>query len=243
MLAYNRCMWSNVISIGKEYSKEIEYILKKLQCTKDVSYATEESDNRLWIYLASSCEASQRIEDEMYRTLSVVFLSFLKLRFFLERLHFGSMSYAKCALICSMLHFDRAFEENVVAKVLSDSMDYNVDGLYNFRMRALKDAWQEVASVAARLIENSEGDKDVFDIATFIASSDGEKNLVATDGKVVDNLTKRKRAEIVRLFDEDEYNLICTIIQEKPCEIYLEGDGFSTPMRNVLRQIARVVEK
>lgn len=236
-------MWSNVISIGKEYAKEIDYILKKLQCTKDVSYATEENDERIWIYLASSCDVSQKIENEMYRTLAVVFLSYLKLRFFLERLPICRMSYAKCALICSMLHFDREFEENVVAKVLSDSMDYNVDGLFNFRMRSLKDAWAEIADVAARLLEGSEDDKDVFDIAAFISGNDGGKNRIATDGKIVENLTERRRVEIVRLFDEEEYNLLDAIIKEKPCEIYVERNGFSDGLNNTLRKIAKVIEK
>lgn len=236
-------MWSNVISIGKEYAKEIDYIIGKLQCTKDVSYATEENDERIWIYLASSCDVSQKIEDEMYRTLAVVFLSYLKLRFFWERLPVRRMSYAKCALLCSMLHFDKEFEENVVAKVLSDSMDYNIDGLFNFRMRSLKDAWAEIADVASRLLEGSEGDKDVFDIATFISGSDGKKNIIATDGKVVENLTERRRVEIVRLFDEEEYNLLDAIIKEKPCEIYVERSGFSDGLSNTLRKIAKVIEK
>ena len=116
-------MWSNVISIGKEYQKEIDYILKKLQSTKDVSYATEENEERIWIYLASSCDVAQKIENEMYEMLGVVFLSFLKLRFFLERLPMRNMSQAKCALLSSMLHFDKEFEQNVIAKTLSDCMD------------------------------------------------------------------------------------------------------------------------
>ena len=174
-------MWSNVISIGKEYDKEIEYILQKLRNAKDLSYASEESNTRLWLYLASNCDVAQKIENEIYDMLSVVFLSFMKLRFFLERLPIYPLTYAKCALLSSMLHFDSDFEENVVAKTLSQSMDYNVDGLFNFRMRPLKDAWGEICDVAARLLEGSRDDRDVFDVAGFISGSEGGKNLIATD--------------------------------------------------------------
>lgn len=236
-------MWSNVISIGKEYSKEIDYILAQLQCTKDVSYATEESEQRMWIYLASSCENAQQIENEMYRILSVVFLSFLKLRFFLERLPIHCMSYAKCVLISSMLHFDEAFEENLIAKTLSDSMDYNVDGLFNFRLRMLKESWEEIADVAARLLEGSDGDKDVFDIATFIAGSEGGKSRIATDGQTIDNITQRRRVEIVRLYDDSEYNLIDAIVKEKPFEIYVTNKNLSDAMRGILKKIVKVIEK
>ena len=242
-LAYNNCMWSNVISIGKEYQKEIDYILKKLQSTKDVSYATEENEERIWIYLASSCDVAQKIENEMYEMLGVVFLSFLKLRFFLERLPMRNMSQAKCALLSSMLHFDKEFEQNVIAKTLSDCMDYNVDGVFNFRLRSLKEAWSEVAEVAARLLEGSDGEKDVFDIATFIAGRESGRNRIATDGKKVENLTQRRQVEIVRLFDEEEYNLINAVIKEKPCEILLKGHSVSDVMQNTLRKIAKVVEE
>ena len=236
-------MWSNVISIGKEYDKEIEYILQKLRNAKDLSYASEESNTRLWLYLASNCDVAQKIENEIYDMLSVVFLSFMKLRFFLERLPIYPLTYAKCALLSSMLHFDSDFEENVVAKTLSQSMDYNVDGLFNFRMRPLKDAWGEICDVAARLLEGSDGEKDVFDIATFIAGSESGRNRIATDGKKVENLTQRRQVEIVRLFDEEEYNLINAVIKEKPCEILLKGHSVSDVMQNTLRKIAKVVEE
>ena len=37
-------MWSNVISVDKVYEREINYIIGRLQSTKDLSYAIEESD-------------------------------------------------------------------------------------------------------------------------------------------------------------------------------------------------------
>lgn len=142
-----------------------------------------------------------------------------------------------------MLHFDEAFEENLIAKTLSDSMDYNVDGLFNFRLRMLKESWEEIADVAARLLEGSDGDKDVFDIATFIAGSEGGKSRIATDGQTIDNITQRRRVEIVRLYDESEYNLIDAIVKEKPFEIYVTNKNLSDAMRGILKKIAKVIEK
>ena len=145
-------MWSNLISIDKGYDKEIGYILDKLQCTKDVSYAIEESEDRMWIYLASACECADEVENKIYDILDVVFLSFFKLRFFLERLPIRALNHAKCALLSSIVNFDRDFESGIIAKTLSNSLDYNVDGLFNFRLRSLKEAWSEIADVASRLL-------------------------------------------------------------------------------------------
>lgn len=236
-------MWSNLISIGKEYDKEIEYIIEKLQCTKDVSYAIEESRERIWIYLASACERQDEVEQRMYEILEVVFLSFLKLRFFCERLPLRGLDHAKCALVCSMVNFDRDFESNIIARTLSCALDYNIDGLFNFRLRELKEAWAEVAEVASRLLDGSSCDEDVYDITSFIVGTDGGKNQLALDGASVKNLTERRPVDVVRLFDKDEFNLLGAIIKEKPREILVSGVKFSPQMNSTLRKIARVVEK
>lgn len=236
-------MWSNVISIDKQYDKEIGYILDRLQSTKDVSYAIEENSDRLWIYLAGICEQQDAIEDEIGKILEVVFLSFLKLRFFLERLTINAMTHAKCALLSSLVHFDRDFERNIVMKVISNSQDYNIDGLMNFRLRALRESWDELAEVAQHLIDGSSGDRDIFDIAAFITGSDGKKSrLVIKDG-ALKNLTFHKSVEVVNLFEGDEYNILDAIIKEKPGEIVIENCHFSSPMNATLKRIARVIEK
>lgn len=236
-------MWSNVISIDKQYEKEIGYILDKLQNTKDLSYAIEESEDRIWMYLASVCELQDVVEEEINKILEVVFLSFIKLRFFLDRLTLNTLSHAKCALLSSLVHFDREFEKNIVMKVVSNSLDYNIDGLMNFRLRALKDSWEELAEVAQRLLDGSNSEQDIFDIASFITGSDGKKSqLMIKDGNLK-NVTFHKSVEVVNLFEGEEYNLLDAIIKEKPSEIVIENCHFSSPMSATLKKIARVIEK
>lgn len=236
-------MWSNLISIGKEYDREIDFIITKLQQMKDVSFAIEESEERIWIYLASVCECQDEVESKIQDMLQVVFLSFLKLRFFLERLPHFVLNHAKCAFVCSMVNFDREFEENIIAKTLSSSLDYNVDGLFNFRLRALKDSWTEIVDVASRLLDGIASDDDVYDVASFIVGNDGGKNQIAVEDGMIKNLTERKLVDVVRLFDSDEYNLLCAIIGEKPKEIVVSNKLFSSQMNCTLRKLARVIEK
>lgn len=236
-------MWSNVISIDKSYDREIDYILGRLQSTKDVSYAVEESKNRLWIYLAGICDKQEEIEEQVRQILDVVFLSFIKLRFFLDKLHIRSMSHAKCALVCSIVHFDREFEANVVSKVLNSALDYNVDGLLNFRLRALSDGWQELADLANRLLDGCNDEADIYDIATFITGSEGKLNQLVLNHNRLRNLTCHRSVEVVKLFDSEEYNMLSAIIREKPSEILIEGCDFTAPMNATLKKIVRVIEK
>lgn len=236
-------MWSNVISIDKVYEREINYIIDSLQKTKDLSYAIEESEGRIWMYLAGLCEKQDEIEERLQKIFEVVYLSFIKLRFFLEKLKVRRLSHAKCALICSIVHFDRDFESSVVAKVLSSSLDYNIDGLLNFRLRSLTDGWQELADLTNRLLEDCSQDSDIYEIATFITGSEGKLNQLVLSKNSIRNLTRHTSVEVVKLFDSEEYNLLSAIIKEKPSEILIDGCSLSAPMNDTLKKIVRVIEK
>lgn len=236
-------MWSNVISIDKSYDKEINYILKKLQSTKDVSSAIEESRGRMWVYLASACESQDAVECDINELIQDVFLTFIKLRFFWDKLNFRTFNHAKCALLSSLVHFDRGFESNIVMKAVSNTLDYNVDGILNFRLRALKESWSEVAEVANRLLDNSMSDNDIYDIAGFITGSDGKMSQLAITKNGIYSITKRRYVDEIDVFGNKEYNAIFSIVSQNPAEILIEDKSLSAQMINCLKHLARVVEK
>lgn len=233
-------MWSNVISIDKGLTKETEFILDKIKGIKNLSFAVEESKDRSWIYLASLCELQDAVETEIQSVLATVFLSFIKLRFFLSNLSNLELNHANCALISSLVHFDRNFEEAIVRKVLSETIDYNVDGLLNFRMRALTDNWAELAELASKLLSTG-GGGEIFDIASFITGTEGARSRLSISQDSLINLTDHQRVEIIDLFDTPELNLISAIIKERPCEILLKDVSFSAPMTATLRHIAKII--
>lgn len=236
-------MWSNVISIDKEFEKETDFILERLKSVKDLSYAVEESKDRIWIYLACICDLQDKVEKKINSIVETVFLSFLKLRFFLTQLSGINMNHANCMLICSLVHFDRDYESNIIMKVLSETADYNIDGMMNFRLRALLDNWDELISVAIRLIDASGEENDIFDIASFITGTEGGKCQLSLNENKLYNITDKKIVDIVNLFDKDDYNLISAIVREHPTEIVVEKTELSPPMSNTLRHIARVITK
>ena len=230
-------MWSNVISLDKRFGREIEFIIGKLKDIKHLSYAVEESRDRVFVYVASVCELRDEVEERVKDILVTVFLVFMKLRFFLGELQNMDLNHANCALICSMVHFDSAYERGIVERVLSASADYALDGIMHFRLRPLTENWSELALLATRLI-SSGGGGDVYDIASFITGTDGAKNRVALSSDSLFNLTVRRPVEVIDLFGKPELNLISAIIGERPCEILLEDVSLSEGMREALRHIA-----
>ncbi|MBQ9276534.1 MAG: hypothetical protein IJ226_02965 [Clostridia bacterium] len=243
---YTKCegkgMWSNEISIDKKYEREIDFIISKLEKAKDLSYALEESEDRVWIYLASVCERQEQIEEWLASLVETVILTFMKIRFFVEKLGVQEMTTAKCILICSLAHFDKEFERTVVRKVLSNALDYNLDGLLNFRLRALKDEWQELASVAKRLLGSAGSEEEVYDISSFITGSDAKKCRLVINGEQIKNVTEHSVVEVVDVFGDDEYNFINSIIENRPGEIVVENFRLPKTLAEPLRKIARVID-
>jgi hypothetical protein len=236
-------MYSNVISLDKELDREADFVLDRLKEIKDLSFAVEESKDRLWIYIACICELREKVEEELANIMETVFLSFLKMRFFRKNLKNFEINHANCALISSLIHFDREYENNMLLKVLADSSDYNVDGLLNFRLRALCDNWDELCAVAMRLIDNRGDDCDIYDIASFITGTEASRCQLAIRNNALFNLTNRHRVDIVNLFDEEELNLISAIIREHPSEIIVENTALSQPMSATLKHLARIINK
>lgn len=234
-------MWSNVISIDKSFDKETDFIVNNVRGIKNMSYAVEESKNRLWVYVASICEVSEEVEERVTDIVETVVLTYIKLRFFLDKLSLGEMTHSNCALISSLVHFDRTYESNLFRKALSETADFNVDGLYNFRMNGVVENWEELASLAEKLLKGS--DKDVFDVASFITATEGTKCRLAVIGGKLYNLTERAPVEILPLFPESELNMISAIIKEKPVEIIVENTSFTPSMTSTLKHIAPVINK
>ena len=230
-------MWSNVISIDKRFGREIDFLIAKLGSIRHLSYAAEESRDRVFFYIASVCEMQEETEGQVRGILKTVFLTFMKLRFFLDKLQNVELNHANCALISSLVHFDSQYERSVVDRVLSECIDYALDGLMNFRLRPLTENWSELASLAARLISSGSGG-DAFDIASFITGTEGAKNRVAITGDAIVNLTARRPVEVIDLFDKPDFNLISAVIGERPCEILLEDAHLSEVMQSTLRHIA-----
>ena len=236
-------MWSNEISLDKKYAREIDYIAGKLNAMKDVSFAMEESEDRVWIYLASVCERQDAVEEELFEIVETVLLTFFKARFFVERLGVGNMGFARCVLICSLVHFDRDFERTVLRKVLSNALDYNLDGLLNFRLRALKDEWEELAGVSLKLLESASNESEVFEVSSFITGGEQKRCRVVLEGEKVKNLTEHTLVDVVNVFDDEEFNYLFAILGAHPSEIVLDGVNMSKGLNATLRKISRVTEK
>ncbi len=233
-------MWSNVISLDKSYGRETDYIKSMLSKINLLSFAVEESKNRNYFYLASICENQSLVEEKLFDMLEVVVLSFMKIDFIKRSLPSHEMTYSFCALLSALSAFDSEFERQIVRKTLAESSCLNIDGLFNFRMKEMALNWKDLSALASKIIMSNTSKDDVFDIAGFISSTDGNKCQLILCNDGLTNLTEQRQVAVDNVFDKTEFNLLHAIIKQQPSEIVVK-DKFEPEFVKTLSYIANVI--
>ncbi|MDD4839228.1 MAG: hypothetical protein PHE93_00965 [Clostridia bacterium] len=240
-------MWSCEISIDKEFAREFNYLESRIKQCKNLSFALEESKERNFIYIATLCDNREEVQKLIEEAICEVYLTYLKLSFFLDKIEYATLSHSLVALLSSLVFFDRSFEESVIMKTIHEVASYNIDGILNFRLKSLTTNWTELSGLANNLLKVATTPDDIFNVATFLASSEGGKNqllFVKNTDLSVFNTTENRTVQIENIFDEPELDLILATVRECPSEIILRNVDFSDPMQNTLRKLAHVqIEK
>lgn len=236
-------MWSCEISLGKEYSREINFLESRIKSCKNLSFAIEESKDRSFVYVATLCENREEVQKFVEDLICEIYLTHIKLSFFLKKIEHSALSHSLVALLSSLIFFDRSFEESMILKTLHEVASYNIDGILNFRLRSLLDNWDELAHLANNLLKVAATPDDIFNVATFLSSTEGGKNKLLfvknTDFEMF-NTTENRKVEVETFFDEPELNLILATIKECPSEITIRNIIFSDSMQTTLKKIAKV---
>jgi len=235
-------MWSCELSIAKEFNREFNYLETRVKQCKNLSFALEESKERNFIYVAALCDNREEVQRYIEQSVCEVYLTYMKLSFFLKRLEHTYLTHSLVALLSSLIFFDRTFEESLIVKTMQELATYNVDGILNFRLRALTDNWNELSVLANNLLKVASTPDDIFNVATFLASSDSKNRLLfqKNGGCQIINTTENRQVEVERFFDEPEFDLILATVRECPSEIIIEDVKFSEPMQQTLKKLALV---
>ena len=240
-------MWSCEISINKEHQREFDYLESHIKQCKDLSFAVEESRERYFIYVATLCDNREEVQKLIEKAICEVYLTYMKLSFFIQKIEHNELSHSFVALLSSLLFFDRPFEESIILKSLHEVASYNIDGILNFRLRSMTSNWEELSNLANNLVKVATTPDDVFNVATFLVSTEGGKNKLLIEKSSVFkiyNTTENCTVEIKNVFAEPEHNLILAAISECPSEIVLRDVNLSSSMQHTLEKLARVqIEK
>ncbi|MDR2634576.1 MAG: hypothetical protein LBC13_01195 [Clostridiales bacterium] len=239
-------MWSCAVSIDKELQSEFGFLIAEFRRIKNISYAVEDGGGRYFIYLAALCEYGADAEERLREILTCLYLNKFKLKYFLGGVKYRKLDFTAVTLISSLVGFDREFEEAVCRRALVDASDYSVDGIYEFRLKQLRENWDELTELCNNLIAVTDSDEDIFGMAAFMSSSANSSARITVkkggDGRAaLFRDSSHIPLDTEEIFGEREFDLLHRIILEHPKEVNYERSAVSREFTECLKQISFAV--
>lgn len=167
-----------------------------------------------------------------------------KFEYITSRLAIDEMTHCLCVLVSALVYFEHNQEWQRVAKKLTTTQCYNIDGLFDFQIDDLISEWQELVELTNSLLKSGYNDTDIYNVASFMLSPriKAEKSIFIADikGQLVTNVTKGGMVEVIDLYKDTEYNLINAIIAECPSELIVEGEIATSKLVLTLKNLLKV---
>ena len=210
----------------------------------EVSSAVEESKSRNFIYMAGLCDYADAIRAKVENIICETILIDYKLNFYSERLEYGALNYAVAALMSTLVYLDYDLEQAFVTSVLRELSSYDIDGIFRFRLKALRGSWQEISEMCNRLFAIGTDDADIYNVISYITATKTQKavNLLLTGGElpVLKNLTSNSEIRIKKVYGIFEYDLINAVISASATRLTVDGYDLNKDALRALKHIVRV---
>jgi len=179
-------------------------------------------------YYAFACENinKSKLNETLKKNITKILSKESKYTFFDERINLPIISKAeKNLLISALVGFDSEQEIDEISNSFFITDGLCIDGIYNFRLKSLKERWNEVLQLT---VDNSIflSDKDIFyEVIKFLFSSIKPKiNKIYINmdngAYLMHSVSNGKRIRVA--YDEEQ--LLCSLIEYAPIEIYFKED-------------------
>ena len=143
-----------------------------------------------------------------------------KYSFFKKNLKLPSLkSFEKEILLTALISADIEEDKRYVMKKLKLFSEYAVDGIFNFRMKPLKEKWQEIASYIPKTFTQ----KELKDFITYLIKDKSTKKVYIDGETVYDRRFKELKKRQLLIGDSGEYSLLKEILLSGAGSIELES--------------------
>lgn len=145
-------MWEFMISVSAENRDVAEYIYGKLKnFSNDYKNIVTSYESNQNINIVLSCNDFERFRFKMTieEVIAESICSIIKKKFLLNNIDMIIKDeIAKDAFLQALLLFDRETDRYLVGKYLTLSNKLHLDGFFNFKLKALREKWQELINIA-----------------------------------------------------------------------------------------------
>lgn len=209
------------ISDKTEKERNLLYIQNHLKCLSGhLGFSCEISNSGDRTLLTVNCPDyyADVVAIEINDKLSEIIAINYKYDFFKKRVKIcGLRDVEYEILMASIISADLDDDKKYVFNKIKDEKNIYMDGFFNFRLKNLKNKWEEIVSYIPHYFINSQ----LKDFISYLLESK-KKKVYIDNGKVFDNNYKRlKRCE---LLDGDCVNIVREVILSNCGQVELNGE-------------------
>ncbi len=165
-------MWEFSISVGsdeKEIAKFVYQTLKSKTAEFESVVTCFEQDGRIFVLIACPKSEQVRVKTFVERCVLKVICGFLKERFLDEKLILPTEeSISKTAFKKALISFDKETDFYLVSKNLDLNKNLYIDSFYNFKLKSLKNKWEELVLLANENSDYLVSRDAFFDLLKFL---------------------------------------------------------------------------
>lgn len=215
------------LTLEKDEERILRYILDRLNLYLNIEVKVNSHDKFITIDLSSD---SRCLFDIVKDIISSVILIFYKFRFLSEGLTAVKKNdLVHSALMGALLSFDEDQEAEIIEKGLESAGAYSIKSIYEFRHSRLRESWQNIISLANKLLSQCSADEDIYDLIFFLLAVDSEVSprirIESTDGKILmfsDNI----KIPVPALTDNPSNNILIAAVRERPSSIVISDPEY-----------------
>ncbi|MEG2454217.1 MAG: hypothetical protein RSB20_05060, partial [Clostridia bacterium] len=127
---------------------------------------------------------------------------------------------------------------------LSKLSSYDLDGIFHFRLRPLRNSWLEMAQMCKELFAIGADDTDIFNVVSYISATGNTREVILSltyDNEFkLKNLKTNSIVPILKVYDNEEFDVLHAILANKATKIVLDEQILSKPMLKALHRIIKV---
>ena len=238
-------MLQKVISLEKSNVKEFEYLIKRLEENKNLSFAVGNSKNRYFIYVVYDEAAEVQAVRYLHGVIADIIGIYMKFNYFYKHLHFKNINLYAAMFISAVINFENERELMIIKRALSGMDEYALDAIFNFRINSLTRDWEELCEIAnSELIESCRNDAIYELISVMLANRKNEsKSLFVVDNNNEIMITNPLKGNVIyshNLFDDRDFNTIFALIKENPQEILFDRKFADRRFSSAVSQIFKI---
>lgn len=181
--------------------------------------------------------ADEQVRDSV---ISGIILNFYKLRELTKILRSQQPDRAYYALLGSLLGLEHEEEAANIMCSLEGKNVVNVDGFYNFCLNGLRENWENLAKLSAKLYAQCRGEEDVYALSVFMLGMDESVSATVVINRSEELYWEKNgtRIAVVPYFGEREQDVIVTLLSQRPSDVVVVDPGsVSSGILSVIRAL------